>query len=1178
MVALSAKAKVTLIATLLFLLSLAIVSFVQLHYVRDEMQLVLADHQHVFVAQIADELDANLRRDRDALAAAAKILPPELINDVERLEKWVSSLPALRLLFSDIVVYSSKGTLILDMPPRGLRGKDVSQQENFQTTMATREPHISKPFMGRIVRNPLVSVSAPVFDLQGDVVAVLVGTLNLQERNFLGSLSDARVGQTGSFALFTRDRLIIMSKDRDRIMTQGPPSGVSPYFDRATSGMEGSEEAVNSRGLQAIFSYSQLKIVPWVLAASLPIEEAYAPIRRAQREIISATLLLALVVAPVIWLAVRLWFDPIQRALKAREIQLKRAQQMAKLAHVVTGPGGKFENWSDTLPALAGLEANRVPDSTRAWLELLPPRDRESFRNTALRAARTGERSEVEYRLQRPTGELVDIRQTMEPQIESEFGDGARWFNTLQDISEQKRAEEDLRRFRLAMDNSGDMIVLIDRSSLRFVDVNASACKLMGYSREELLAMGPLDVLPISRAVLEKSYETMIADPSQPSGMESYYICKDGSHLPFESTRRVIRSGDTWLIVAISRDIRERLAAQDALRESEAHLKRLNRVYAVLSGINTLIVRARDRRMLFEEACRIAAEVGKFPLAWIGVVEPGMRIRVAASSGQGGEYLARMATVLNEQMPQGRGITAQAVREQRPVIANDLENDGQVLIKDVALAHGFRSLIVLPLVVSDKPMGVVALYAEQSGFFDTKEVRLLVELAGDISFAIDHLDKAERLDYLAYHDPLTDLGNRHLFLERLEERLLAAAGSPRKVAASVIDVDRVKVVNDAFGRPAGDLLLRTIAGRLKSHRPDTTHLARIGAEHFAVFADVQDEVEAARLAETKLEACFASPFSVAAQEIRVAPRIGIAMFPADGENAELLLRSAEAALKKAKERSERYVFFEQDMTERTAERLALESKLRKAQEKEQFVLYYQPKVHLETGLIAGVEALIRWQSPELGLVPPGKFIPLLEESGLILDVGAWALRQAARDHRTWVEQNLKPPRVAVNVSSIQLQQRRFVGIVEDAIVDGVAPTGLDLEITESLVMGDIRGNIEKLNAVRGLGVKIAIDDFGTGYSSLAYLAKLPIDTLKVDRSFVITMLKDADTMTMVRSIISMAHELRLKVVAEGVDEEEQAAMLRLLKCDEMQGYLISKPVPAEVLVTLLRSNAAQHST
>jgi len=257
------------------------------------------------------------------------------------------------------------------------------------------------------------------------------------------------------------------------------------------------------------------------------------------------------------------------------------------------------------------------------------------------------------------------------------------------------------------------------------------------------------------------------------------------------------------------------------------------------------------------------------------------------------------------------------------------------------------------------------------------------------------------------------------------------------------------------------------------------------------------------------------------------------------------------------------------MTQIIAARITLETRLRQALEREEFVLHYQPKVDLETRRIQGVEALIRWQSPDLGLVPPMQFIPVLEETGMILEAGAWALRRAVLDHRHWVKQKLVAPRVAVNVSAIQVRQPSFVDVVKDILREGANPPGIDIEITESLIMEDVAGTIDKLKILRDLGMSIAIDDFGTGYSSLGYLSRLPVHSLKIDRSFIDTMADNPDTMTLVSTIISLAHALRLKVCAEGVETDAQASVLRLLRCDEMQGYLVSRPVPLEELTRLL---------
>ena len=346
-------------------------------------------------------------------------------------------------------------------------------------------------------------------------------------------------------------------------------------------------------------------------------------------------------------------------------------------------------------------------------------------------------------------------------------------------------------------------------------------------------------------------------------------------------------------------------------------------------------------------------------------------------------------------------------------------------------------------------------------------------------------------------------------------------------------------------------------------------MAHVGADQFAVvIPGVGDEDRIARVIQSGISSVEGEAFMLGEHELRIAVNAGITVFPADGTDPDTLFRNAEAALKKAKSSGEKYLFYTQKMTERVSERLALESKLRSAIEKEEFILHYQPKVDLDSRRIVGLEALIRWKSSG-GLVPPLQFIPLLEETGLIMRVGSWALRKAALDHRGWVEKGLKPPRIAVNVSPIQLRRRDFVSSVEAAILEGMAPVGIDLEITESLIMDDVEANIEKLNHIRGLGMQVAIDDFGTGYSSLGYLARLPVQSLKIDRSFIVSMEQNPQSMTLVSTIITMAHSLKMKVIAEGVETETQANFLRLLRCDEAQGYLFSKPVPADEIPALI---------
>ena len=505
------------------------------------------------------------------------------------------------------------------------------------------------------------------------------------------------------------------------------------------------------------------------------------------------------------------------------------------------------------------------------------------------------------------------------------------------------------------------------------------------------------------------------------------------------------------------------------------------------------------------------------------------------------------------------------------MISNDAQDNPQIVARREFRERGIHSVCVIPLTVGRNAVGVFALYPAERGFFDDDEMKLLMELAGDISFALEHIEKSERLDYVAYYDLPTGLPNRTLLNERLTQRLRSTGPEQPRLALALLDVERFKAVNDSLGRQAGDELLRQVAARLTQCAGDSSRTARLGAAAFAVIVPPTRRADVPlRDLDRQLRACFNEPFALgSATSLRVSARTGVALYPEDGADAETLLRNAEAALKNAKATGEKLMVYARHMTDIAAEKLSLENKLRLALERDEFVLHYQPKVDVATRRILGVEALLRWQSPELGLVAPAQFIPLLKETGMILDVGAWAIRRAVLDHDEWRCRGLDAPRVAVNVSPVQLRKPDFVGIVHAAIAHGTGPCAIDLEITESPIMEGVEENMRKLASVRAMGIGIAVDDFGTGYSSLSYLTKLPVQTLKIDRTFISAMLDDPNTTLLVSTVISLAHSLGLRVVTEGVDAEEQAAMRRRLNCDEMQGYLISEAIPPDRLAALL---------
>jgi diguanylate cyclase (GGDEF)-like protein len=613
-------------------------------------------------------------------------------------------------------------------------------------------------------------------------------------------------------------------------------------------------------------------------------------------------------------------------------------------------------------------------------------------------------------------------------------------------------------------------------------------------------------------------------------------------------------------------------------KQAEAKIKHLNRVYGLLSGINALVVRAPTQDVLFAEACRLAVQQGDFPLAWIGCMTADQdRISPAAWAGQ--------SSVVTELLRDGSSIPieadaclSRAIHGQKPCVCNDLASEQEaVMNRREAIERGLRSMVVLPLIIHERTVGCLVLAAAMPGSFDPTEMQLLIELADNISFALDHFEKAEKLNYLAYYDALTGLPNRVLFMDRLEQHIAAAKNRGTRFAVIVADPERFETINDTFGRSQGDVLLKKVASRLQGCSSDPDMVARIAPGQFASTISFVGEVDRAlRNFEEQYRGWLGSPFDLNGNELSVSARVGIALHPNDGADAESLLKSADAALKKAKSSDEKLVFFTQKISDWIAERLSMETRLRRALENREFVLHYQPKVDTETRDIEGVEALLRWESPELGLMPPSKFIPLMEETGMIVEVGSWVLRQANADRCSWLKQGLAAPRIAVNVSTVQLRRPDFVDVFrraiegpDDASSMADRDAGIDVEVTESLLVEGSEVNMEKLRALRDLGAGIAIDDFGTGYSSLGYLAKLPVQSLKIDRTFTMEMLDDPSAMTLVSTMITLAHSLKLKVIAEGVESEEQAKFLRLLRCDQMQGYLISRPLPFAAMAAKL---------
>ena len=435
---------------------------------------------------------------------------------------------------------------------------------------------------------------------------------------------------------------------------------------------------------------------------------------------------------------------------------------------------------------------------------------------------------------------------------------------------------------------------------------------------------------------------------------------------------------------------------------------------------------------------------------------------------------------------------------------------------------------------------------------------------------VRHVQERASAEYEAQHDALTGLPNRVLFRDRLDVALAEARRSGTRVAVMFCDLDRFKSINDSLGHAVGNQLLQGVGMRLRECLRPADTVARVGGDEFTLLVPVSAPAESEAVAERVLQELKA-PYAVAGRELFTSVSIGMALFPDDGTDAEALLKHADTAMYRAKARGrDGYQQYTADMGARAQVKHSLENSLRHAIERGELVLHYQPKVDLADGEVVGLEALLRWSHPILGWVEPAAFIPLAEETGLIGPLGEWVMEEACQQLRTWRDAGLPTVPVAINLSPRQLAQSNVVELVAGALARaGVAPELLEVEITESVCLDDAQGVGDRLQRLRAMGVRCSIDDFGTGYSGLAYLARLPLDSLKIDRSFV-SRIGTADSQeAIVDAVIALAHSLRLNVVAEGVETVEQASYLRSRGCDQIQGYLFSRPVPAEDVARLL---------
>ena len=734
------------------------------------------------------------------------------------------------------------------------------------------------------------------------------------------------------------------------------------------------------------------------------------------------------------------------------------------------------------------------------------------------------------------------------------------WVSTHNDVTElHERSAIVAERISLQrlIDLVPDNLWVKDAAS-RFVIANDATARQIGLaSSGDLIGRSDLELHPAGAARKYLADERRVIETGQPMlDIEEYVIDPGGRKVWISSTKVPLRDegGKVVGLVGISRDITARKKAE-RLRDGQAQILEMIATSAPLTDILDRLT-----RLIESQVDGVCASV-------LLLDESGERLHHGAAPNLPPAY-----TEAVDGLPIGpsAGSCGTAAFTGRSVIVADVSRDPRWDgFRALAETHGLRSCWSTPILAHQgQVLGTFALYSGSVREPSATEQKLIDAATKIAGIAIERKLAEDQIQFMATHDALTGLPNRALLKERLTWAMQLAQRHDRWATVAFVDLDNFKCVNDSLGHSAGDELLKSTARRMIACLRATDTVVRIGGDEFVViFTDQSKDVDGVCAAVRKLQSAIAEPIEINGRQLSVTSSIGAATYPSDGRDADGLLVNADAAMYRAKEVGrDNFQFYRPEFNLKSQERFHMQEELRAALARGELVLYYQPQANLRTRTVFAVEALIRWNHPKLGLLPPSRFIPLAEETGLIAPIGEWVINEACRQAREWHERGLPHMRMSVNVSARQLRDKQLIAIVARALErSGLEAKFLELELTESLIMRDVDQAVATMEELERLGVQLSIDDFGTGYSSLSALKTFPVARLKIDRTFIRGLPDDEDDMAVATAVISLGQKLNLKVIAEGVETAEQAEFLRANNCDEIQGFLLSKPMrPAEL--------------
>jgi diguanylate cyclase (GGDEF)-like protein/PAS domain S-box-containing protein len=1097
-------------------------------------------------------------------------------------------------------------------------------QVTLRTRQPRVRPYIQKVSDPSSGNGSVLLVTVPIVDIRDNVIGVVGGAVDLLKRDMLGYLQNFGRGH-GSYLTLCNAEYMLVIKNESHFTAEITEQG-KRLRRRVVRGEEITTSITRPEGDDTLSSLRMLTRVDWVLGVHEPLERVYAPLASLKRELVLALSGKIALAALAVWLLMRQLLKPLKR-LTRKVVQAEHSERtQGDTFHgqaASTLKGDEFEVLHECFDQMLGrVERQRRSlekqlDQLQSLLDAIP---NPIFYTDAL-GHYMGFNKAFVSRIGRPRHLMLGdgVGQALPEEVariikncgtgygmthQSEqtlvFADGKEHpvifsaasyrqvdnaspgvVGSIIDISARREIEDQLRKLSRAVEQSPNAIIVTDiNGTIEYV--NSTFTRHTGYAPQEVIGENPriLNAGSAPKEYFRTLWNTIL----------------NGHDWRGEFRNRKKNGELFWEYALISplKDSRGLVTHFVAVKQDITERKLADRREELTAKVLTLLSISTGRDDKIQDILELIRD-------FTGCEYVGLRLKEHATYAQYRSMKLKPEAHIEGSAPAPE--EADTSRTEKMVCADTLcvdILDGKVDVARPCFTPGgsfwstpgrnciehmqvegcserfctsmqARSVALIPLKLGEQNVGMLQVLAEKENMITRGTVEFLESIAGSIAVAFEHRqvteqlhEKENKLDFLTQYDPLTELPNRTLLADKLEKALKGTRRSGSEGALLLFDIDRFKTINDSLGHTQGDRLLREVAQRLQKGLKPEDQLARIGGDEFVVVLTRIEDAQQVRQRVEELMQLLTPVVQLSGFELYVTANVGISMFPTDGSKLEDLLQAAEVAMYRAKQGGRnRHQFYRTDMNERNRELLHLESQLRLALERDQFEVYYQAKIDLHTGLVTGAEALLRWHHPEIGIVSPADFIPLAEDTGLIVPIGEWVLRTTCAQALAWNRKASAPLRVAVNLSARQFMEPDLLEQLDRALADtGVPSEYLELEITESVAMNSVEESIASMSAIRTRGVKLSIDDFGTGYSSLSYLKRFPIDCLKIDKSFVSNIETDPNDAAIASSVVALAKAMDLRVVAEGIEDRSQLKYLQHIGCDEAQGFLLARPMPA----------------